>query len=66
MFLHFSTIYQVPTLYGLIWATPQALFDMLTLKGVKSLKEGTIDEIFPLMVKDKNIQVKFHFDVKVR
>ena len=60
-----STIYHVPALYGLIWGTPMKLFDGLTGVGVKALKEGSIDELFPMMVKDQNIPVKFNFDVKV-
>ena len=32
---------------------------------LKSLKNGTIDEIFELMVNEENIPVKFYFDVKV-
>ena len=59
-----STIYQVPTLYGLIWLTPKLLIDTFTGVGLKNLKKGSMDEVFPLMVQDQNIPVIFNFDVK--
>ena len=61
----FRTIYETPTIYGLIWGTPRILVDSLMRTELKSLKNGTIDEIFELMVNEENIPVKFYFDVKV-
>ena len=51
-------------MYGLIWATPRALLDVYLKTEVKSLKSGTIDQLFSILVKHYNIPVIFNFDVK--
>ena len=60
----YGTIYETPILYGLIWATPRALLDAYLQTGVKSLKSGTIDQLFPILVKHYDIPVVYNFDVE--
>ena len=41
------------------------MLDGLLGTSLRLLKKGTIDELFPLMVKKENIPVLFNFDVEV-
>ena len=54
----------MPLIYGLIWNTPQAILDLLT-DNVFFLTEDNLQELFPLMVKDKDIKVMFNFEAIV-
>ena len=54
----------MPLIYGLIWNTPQTILDLITGSQF-FLTEDSIDELFPLMVKDKGIKVMFNFEVIV-
>ena len=54
----------MPLIYGLIWATPQTVLDSLT-GNIFFLTEGSIQELFPIMVEDKGIKVLFNFEAIV-
>lgn len=56
----------MPAIYGLIRTTPRYVVDVLIGKQTKFFKERTFDELFQLMVKDKDIAVKFNYEVLVR
>ena len=57
------TLQEVPAIYGLIWATPRVLFDLLLNRASKALKNKSIAQLFPKMVEDENLDVVFNFDV---
>ena len=64
----YGTLKEIPAIYGLIWATPTILFDAVTMRGgVRTLKFRSIAEIFPKIVQEENLNVRYNFDVvKVR
>ena len=55
----------MPLIYGLIWVTPRAVLDVI-VGDVFFLREDSLQELFPLMVKDMGIKVLFNFEVIVR
>ena len=61
----YRTIDTTPAIYGLIWVTPTFLADILARKG-KFLKKRAISELFPLLIEDQQVPVKFHYEVTVR
>ena len=56
------TLQEVPVIYGLIWATPLAVFDLFVV-GSKALKNKSIGQLFPKMVEDEDLDVVFNFNV---
>ena len=55
----------MPALYGLMRGTPIRILDGILGTTIEILKNGTIDELFPMMVERENIPVIFNFDVEV-
>eukprot|EP00093_Oithona_nana_P004323 04323.XXX_83947_85710_1 [CDS] Oithona nana genome sequencing. len=58
----YGTLQEVPVIYGLIWATPLAVFDLFVV-GSKALKNKSIGQLFPKMVEDEDLDVVFNFNV---
>ena len=59
-----SPIYDLPTIYGMIWCTPNMMVDIIAFKA-KQLQRKSIADLFPLMVEDQDIPVYYDFDVTV-
>lgn len=55
----------MPAIYGLIFITPSVVVDYLGERQINFFRDRTIDQLFQLMIKDKNIPVKFDYDVIV-
>ena len=64
MSIHFRVLHDTASIYGSIWATPLAMSDTLTT-GSLSIKEGAIDDIYPKMIEEEDISVKYNYDVEV-
>ena len=59
-----SPIYDLPTIYGMIWCTPNMMVDIIAFKA-KQLQRKSIADLFPLMVEDQDIPVYYDFEVTV-
>ena len=60
----YGTLKEIPAIYGLIWLTPNNLFDIVTNGGgVRTLKFKSIAEIFPKIVEQENLHVMYNFHV---
>ncbi len=59
------TIETTPALYGFIWGTPRLILDVLVPGQVKYLKTAAISDLFPKLIEDQDIPVKFNFEVVV-
>ena len=62
---HIRLLEDVPALYAVFWSTPRVIAQALRGDFVYTLKEGAISEIWPLMVQDQHIKVKYNTNCKV-
>ena len=60
----YGPIYDLPTIYGMIWCTPNMMIDIIAFKA-KQLQRKSIADLFPMMVEDQNIPVLYDFEVNV-
>ena len=63
-FTGYGTLKEIPAIYGLIWVTPNIMFDVVTMRGgTRSLKFKSIAELFPKIVEKEKLDVIYNFDV---
>ena len=63
-FTGYGTLKEIPAIYGLIWVTPNIIFDVVTMRGgTRSLKFKSIAELFPKIVEQEKLDVIYNFDV---
>ena len=64
IFLTLRVLHDLAAIYGNIWTQPIAMADIFVNGGL-SLKQGALDDIFPKMIEEENIPIKYNFEVEV-
>ena len=57
-------MHDTASIYGAIWGSPLSLTDAFANGGLM-LREGAIDDIYPKMIEEENIHVKYNYEVEV-
>ena len=57
-------LHEAASIYGAIWSSPLALSDAFT-NGGSMLIQGAIDDIYPKMIEEENIDVDYNYEVEV-
>ena len=57
---------ELPAIYLFLFMNPELLMENFLSPPIGTMKDRTIDEVFPIMVQDQNIKTIFNFEVTVR
>ena len=57
---------ELPAIYLFLFMNPELLMENFLSPPIGTMKDRTIDEVFPIMVQDQNIKTIFNFEVNVR